>query len=137
MESPENSYVISTDKIRLSAKAIQELLTGESYWAKNRTIEQVKKSLENSLCFGVYHGDRLIAFARVITDYVSFYYLCDVIVTEAYRGKGIGSILMRKILDSEELKGIHGFLLTRDAHDFYRKHGFRSSSEHQKRFMIR
>lgn len=137
MGEKKNSYVISPDKTRLPAETIQKMLARESYWARDRTLEQVKKSIENSLCFGVYNGDRLIGFARVITDYVSFYYLCDFIVTEAYRGKGIGNRLMQRIVEAEELKGIHGFLLTRNAHEFYRKHGFRISREHQERFMIR
>jgi predicted N-acetyltransferase YhbS len=137
MEWQENDYVISTDKTRLPAETIREILSGESYWARGRTLEQVKKSIANSLCFGIYHGDRLIGFARVITDYVSFYYLCDVIVTAAYRGKGVGSMLMRRILASDELKGIRGFLLTRDAHAFYRKYGFMRSREYQERFMMR
>ena len=137
MEPPKNDYVIRTDKDQLSPETVHKMLTQESYWARNRSLEQVKKSIANSLCFGIYHRDKLVGFARVITDYVSFYYLCDFIVSEAYRGKGAGSMLMHRILESEELNGMHGFLLTRDAHEFYRKHGFESSREQQKKFMIR
>nr|WP_235917995.1 GNAT family N-acetyltransferase [Paenibacillus lutrae] len=96
----------------------------KSYWANNRSQETIGKSIENSLCYGVYDGEKQIAFARVITDDATTYYLCDVIINEAYRGQGIGTYLVQTIVESERLRGLNGILGTLDAHGLYEKFGF-------------
>ena len=86
-------YRISTDRNRLDLPLIHEFLSN-SYWAKGRPIEVVERSIKNSLCFGAYHNDRQVAFARLITDRAVFAYLADVFVIEEYRGRGISGMLM-------------------------------------------
>lgn len=122
-------YEISDDKKRLDLDAVHALL-GRSYWANNRTRETLERSVENSRCFGVYDRQgRQVAFARIITDDATMYYLCDVIVDEAYRGKGIGKKMVRSIVESEDLRGLTGYLATDDAHGLYEKYGFRREPE--------
>lgn len=117
-------YVISTDPARLDASAISDYLA-RSYWASNRTRDQVDRSLANSLCFGLYHDGRQIGFARVITDAATFAYLCDVYVLEEYRGEGLGKWLVETALAHPSLEGLRRWLLaTRDAHELYRQFGF-------------
>jgi GNAT superfamily N-acetyltransferase len=116
-------YLISDDKSLLDIGAICGLLA-RTYWANKRSIEKIEESIQNSLCYGVYHNQKQIGFARVVTDRATIYYLCDVCIAEEYRGRGIGKRLIEAIVNSEELKGITGLLGTADAHELYAKYGF-------------
>jgi GNAT superfamily N-acetyltransferase len=119
-----NDLIISDDKSKLDAELIHKFLTS-SYWAGGRSIEDVKKSIENSDCFGVYLDSRQIGFARIITDYVVFAYLMDVFILEEYRGQGYSKLLMNRIFDDIRFKGIKKWVLaTKDAHSLYAKFGF-------------
>lgn len=134
-EANINGYLYSTDKSKLNVDYIHYYLSKESYWAKNIPLSVVQKSIEGSLCFGIYDGTEQIGFAHVITDCATFGYLADVFVDEAYRGKGISKNLMRFILDCENLKGLRRFMLaTLDAHGLYAQFGF-ESMEGNKRLM--
>ena len=120
-----DGFTISTDRSKLDRKAIHEFLAG-SYWATGIPREVVDRSIEGSLCFGVFEGDRQVGFARVITDSATFAYLADVYVLESHRGRGLAAWLMECILAHPELQGLRRWmLLTRDAHPLYRKSGFR------------
>ncbi len=117
-------YIISTDKRRLDLSIIHGFLT-TSYWAAGIPLEIVKKSIEHSLPFGVYKGDEQVGFARVITDYATFAYIGDVFILEDYREQGLSKWLMQVIADHSELQGLRRWLLlTRDAHELYKKTGF-------------
>ncbi len=118
-------FLISTDKNLLQIDAIHAFLTEESYWAKDRTREQTQKAIENSLCFGVYAGEKQIGLARVITDFATFAYIGDVYITKDFRGLGLSKRLMETIVDYPELQNLRRWLLaTRDAHALYEKFGF-------------
>ena len=95
-------------------------------WADKRPIEQIEKSMENSSCYGVYLDDekKLVGFARVISDYATTYYLCDVIIDTAFQHMGLGTALLSHIESLPEYAGLRGVLITRDAHNLYRKFGF-------------
>ena len=125
--SPEwrrENFTISTDPDRFERSMIHEFLSG-SYWAKGSPRETVERSIEGALCFGVYHGERQVGFARVITDRATFAYLADVFVLESHRGLGLAAWLMESILAHPDLQGLRRWmLLTRDAHPLYRKSGF-------------
>ena len=99
-------------------------LLNTSYWAKDRKKETVKKTVENSLCYFAYDKDKLIGFARAITDYTTNYYICDVIVDEEYRGEGIGKKIVETLINDEELIHLRALLITKDAKKFYEKFGF-------------
>lgn len=121
-----DDLIISDDKSKLDTGLIYEFLTN-SYWAEGRTIEEVKKSIEHSICFGVYINDKQIGFARIITDYVVFAYLMDVFILEKYRGRGYSKLLLNRILDDKRFRGIKKWMLaTKDAHSLYAKFGFES-----------
>ena len=117
-------YVVSTDQALLDLDAIYGEL-GRSYWATGRTREVVARSLRGSLCFGLYHGERQVGLARVISDYATFAWLCDVFVLEEHRRHGLGVWLIDVVLSHPELQGLRRFLLaTRDAHGLYTRYGF-------------
>lgn len=120
----KDSFSISTDKSRLDVEYIQQQLSG-TYWAEDIPRSIVERSIENSLCFGVYHQDQQIGFARMITDKATFAYLCDVFIDETSRGQGLSKWLMTVIMDHPDLQGLRRFMLaTKDAHGLYRKYGF-------------
>lgn len=117
-------YLISTDTALLDLATVHGFLT-TSYWAAGVPLDVVQRSIEHSLPFGLYHGDRQIGFARVVSDRATFSYLADVFVLEAYRGQGLGHWLVETIIAHPELQGLRRWMLaTRDAHALYRSAGF-------------
>ena len=97
-----------------------------TYWADKRSPETIEKAVGNSSCYGIYvdGSESLAGFARVISDYATAYYLCDVVIDPEHRHKGLGTALVAHIVTLPEYAGLRGFLITRDAHDLYRKFGF-------------
>ena len=97
-----------------------------TYWANKRSLETIEKTMRNSSCYGVYlDGEKkLIGFARVISDDATTYYLCDVVIDPAYRGRGFGKALVSHIVSLPEYAGLRGLLLTKDAHGLYEQFGF-------------
>lgn len=117
-------YVISTDRARIDLDVVHGYLT-RSYWAPGRSRERVALSLARSLPFGLYHGERQVGFARVLTDLVTHALLADVFVLEEHRGKGLGTWLVGVVTGHPRLAAIRRFHLgTNDAHALYRKFGF-------------
>ena len=119
-----DGYLISTDASMLDLEVVHGYLS-RSYWAAGVPEDVVRRSIENSLCFGVYRGEEQAGFARVVTDRATFAYLADVFVLEEHRGRGIGKWLVEVILSHPDLQGLRRWMLaTRDAHDLYRRYAF-------------
>lgn len=117
-------FLISTDSQRLNLKLIHDFLT-HSYWASGRDLAAVKKSIDNSLPFGIYWRTQQIGFARAITDKTTYAYLSDVFIVESFRGKGLGKWLVETVVSHPELQGLRKWSLsTADAHQLYRQLGF-------------
>ena len=97
-----------------------------TYWAGKRSKEQIRKSMINSSCYGICLDDeeKLVGFARVISDFATTYYLADVIIDSDYRHRGLGKMLVSYIVTLPEYTGLRGILLTKDAHGLYEKYGF-------------
>ena len=126
------NFTISTDNHLLHTETIFKMLE-TAYWSKNRSRATILKSLAHSLNFGAYHNGQMIGFARVVTDYAVFAYLCDVVVLEAYRGQGVGKTLMQAVLEYPDLQDIRRFMLaTRDAHGLYQQFGFEALDKPEK-----
>ena len=106
-----------------------ERLLKMTYWADKRPTETIEKSMRNSACFGIRSGEdqKLIGFARVISDYATTWYLCDVIIDPEYREQGLGKALVSHI--TTQFSGQRGLLLTRDAHGLYAHYGFASAGD--------
>jgi GNAT superfamily N-acetyltransferase len=131
-----NEYLISTDKARLDVTMIHDYLSHRSYWAQGRSIAVVARSIEHSLCFGVYEGERQVGFARVVTDYATFAWLCDVFILESHRGRGLGKWLVQCVKMYPDLKDLRLFILaTRDAHELYRRYGDFEAMEAPEKWM--
>ncbi|KAL3421985.1 putative GNAT family N-acetyltransferase [Phlyctema vagabunda] len=109
----KDNFLISTAPALLQPDAINEAFDSDFiYWAKKTPVDQLKKLLANSLCFGLYElptssadiagraaGPKQIGLARLITDRVSFAYMTDVYVLPEYQGTGLGVWLLSKVSD--------------------------------------
>ena len=125
-ELKNDEFVISTDKDKLDVDLIHYFLSKESHWALDIPLEVVKRSNEGSICFGVYHKDKQVGFARVISDLATIAYLGDVFILNQYRRLGLSKWLMESILKHPDLQGLRRWiLLTKDAHGLYEKLGFK------------
>ncbi len=124
VEYNRENFSISTDVDRLDIPFIHRFLSRSCYWAIGRPLDVVQMSIENSLNFGVYHGDLQIGFARLVTDYATFAWLCDVFIVPEYRQHGLGKWLVQCVVDHPDVKPLRRIILaTRDAHELYREYG--------------
>jgi GNAT superfamily N-acetyltransferase len=124
LEYQRGKYVISTDKMKLNLAQIHDYLCNSAYWALGRPFEVVSDSVEHSLCFGVYAADQQVGFARVVTDYSTFAWLCDVFILHTHRGQGLGKWLVECVVAHPRLRDLKLFILaTSDAHELYERYG--------------
>jgi len=134
-EIRRDDWLISDDATLLDRAMIHQFLSERSYWAKGIPREILERSLEHSLCFGVYQAGRQVGFARVVTDRATFAWLADVFILEAERGRGLSKWLVTAVLAHPQLQGLRRFMLgTLDAHGLYTQFGFAPIKEVE-RFM--
>lgn len=126
-EFQHEQYTISTDRKRIDVNAIHNFLK-TSAWAKGISRDLVERSISNSFCFGVYENQKQAGFARVVTDFTTFAYVCDFFVFEPYRGRGLAKWLITTILDCPDLVNCRRkCIVTHEAHGLYRQMGFMSA----------
>lgn len=137
-ECRRDVFVVSDDPARLDLDFIHHALAEETYWARGIPRPVVERAVRHSLCVGLYEGMRQIGLARVITDRATYAYLCDVFMTPARRRRGLGSWMVECILKHPDLQGLRRFtLLTKDAHELYRRFGFHSPEQPEHYMEIR
>lgn len=139
LEWRREDYTISTDPARLDLDVIHAFLDRDSYWAQGVTRERVARSIERSLPFGLYDAAGAQAgFARVVTDYTIFAWMCDVFVLPPHRGRGLGVWLVETVLSHPELQSLRQWLLgTEDAHELYARFGFEPPDDPRRYLRIR
>jgi GNAT superfamily N-acetyltransferase len=129
---------ISTDKTRLDITQIHDFLAKESAWAAGISLPVVQKAIDNSLCFGAFEDGAQVGFARVVTDYATFAYLCDVYVPSELRGRGISRLLMDAVLSHPDLQSLRRFtLVSSTARGLYQQYGWtplNAPEAHMERF---
>ena len=131
----QKGYSINTDQELLQFDVIFEYLSTQSYWAKGISKEKLQIAINSSICFGLYHQNQQIGFARVISDQSTFAYLADVFIVDAFRKQGLSKWLLQNILAYPSFKDLRRWLLaTADAHELYTKFGFKTISQPE-RFM--
>ncbi|MFD0999906.1 GNAT family N-acetyltransferase [Ohtaekwangia kribbensis] len=122
-----DGFTYSSDRTKIDIAYVHRIVSTQLYWAKGIPFDTVKRSVENSLSFGIYTNGQQVGFARLVTDYATFGYLADVFVDEQYRGRGLSKTLMEFIFGIDELKVFRRMVLvTRDAHTLYERYGFTS-----------
>ena len=125
-----DEFSISTDREKLDLPFIHAFLSKESYWVQGIPLEHVEKAVEHSLNFGLYHQDRQIGYARVITDFVRVAYLADVFIAVPYRGKGLSKWLVGEIMNHPDLQHLRRWMLhTKDAHGLYEQLGWTAAAK--------
>jgi GNAT superfamily N-acetyltransferase len=142
IEHRRDGYLISTDRTRLDIATIHTYLSQVSYWAQGRPLEVQQTAINQSLCFGVYHiaaqSTQQVGFARVVTDYATFAWLCDVFILEAQQGLGLGKWLVESVMAHPTLQKVGLVLLaTRDAHQLYQTYGGFEPVAEAERWMLR
>jgi catechol 2,3-dioxygenase-like lactoylglutathione lyase family enzyme len=131
-------FEISTDRGRLDLAWLVGALSERAYWSVGRSAAAIQRSVEGSVCYGVYRGPQQVGIARVVTDGATFAWLCDVFIDEAWRGQGLGIWLIETIVAEPDLAGIRRFILaTRDAGELYRRHGGFEPLPNPERWMAR
>lgn len=126
----QQGFTISTNNKLLDFDVIYNFLENESYWSKGIAPDTLRKAIDNSLCFGIYHQHNLCAFARVVTDRATFGYICDVFVLAPYRGRSLSKWLIQNITRHSELTNLRRWsLATADAHGLYQQYGFEPLSK--------
>jgi len=123
MEWRKDNYLISDDRTRMDIGAIHALLDA-TYWAAGRSLAAVEKSVANSLCFGLFHEQKQVGFARVVTDGAVFAWLCDVVLEQSHRNRGVGSWMMEAVLEHPALQSTEIVLRTNGSESLYARRGF-------------
>lgn len=130
VEVEKGDYTISNNNNRLQIEVIHSFLSTQSYWAEGIPLPVVQKSIDNSLCFGIYYREVQVGFARLITDKATFAYLADVFIVPLHRGKGLSKWLMEYIHHYPEVQGLRRWMLaTKDAHNLYSQFGWGKLTE--------
>jgi len=131
----KGDYLITTDKAKMDIAFIHHFLSTEAYWCKNIPLETVQRAIDHSLNFGVFHHDRQVGYARIISDLATICYLGDVFIIPEHRGKGLSKWMMEQVMAHPDLKGLRRWiLLTRDAHELYKQSGWKAIA-HPERWM--
>lgn len=117
-------YTISTDRSALDVELIHRVLSRELWDSEGTSLDTIERSIGHSLCFGVFHGEQQIGFARVVTDRATFAFVTDDFIIESHRGRGLGQWLMQCILSHADLQGLRRILLVTQDQRLYAKSGF-------------
>ncbi|WP_120492951.1 GNAT family N-acetyltransferase [Microbacterium phyllosphaerae] len=133
------AFTFSTDPSLIDRDLVHHWLSVESYWAQGRTRETQDAAIDASRNYSVRDSDdRQVAYARVVTDGVTFAWLCDVFVDESVRGNGVGRMIVEGVIqdlqDSSTVKRI--VLATSTADGLYAQYGF-AESPGPNRYMIK
>ena len=123
-EARRREFLVTTDPEKLDLEVVYGYLS-RAYWCEGIPRHTVERALRHSLCFSLFEGERQVGLVRVVTDYTTFAYLCDVFVLESHQGRGLGTWMMQCVMQHPDLQGLRRWhLTTRDAHALYRKVGF-------------
>jgi GNAT superfamily N-acetyltransferase len=128
---------VTSDHDAIDVDAVVHFLQNESYWATERSREDIERTMETSLCFAVLDDDRFVGFARIVTDTVTFNYLCDFFILPDYQNRGFGSAAIKLILEDDRLSRGVWILFTQTAHEFYRRIGFVQDERMFERIMVK
>lgn len=137
-EEHRGEFLLSFSKERLQIGTIEGLLTQQTYWAEERSLAVIERSIQNSVCIGIYQQGVQVGFARLVTDDATFAWLCDVIVDEELRDLGLGKWLVQAACRYSDSRGISMTLLaTRDAQPLYETYGGFQTLEDPTKWMRR
>ena len=133
-----SGHTFSADSSRIDRDRVHRWLSEQAYWAMGRPREVQEAAIDASRNYGVWNADgEQVAYARVVTDAVTFAWLCDVFVAQDARGSGVGKMLVEGVIaDLDPLPVRRIMLATADAHGLYAQYGF-APSDDPNRYMIK
>ena len=108
-------------------KKLQRLLDRNAFWAKNRTIKDLKKCLANSdVIVSLWVGNEIVGFGRALTDGIYRGVLWDIVIDQGYQGKGFGTLIVKNLLSSKKIKKTKKlYLMTTNKELFYSQFDFK------------
>ena len=111
-------------------KKLQKFLDNNAFWAKGRTIIDLKKCLANSdLIISLWVGNEIVGFGRALTDGVYRGVLWDIVIDQNHHGKGFGTLILQKLLSSKKIKNTKKlYLMTTNKKLFYSQFNFEEVS---------
>ncbi|QFS87425.1 MULTISPECIES: GNAT family N-acetyltransferase [unclassified Marinobacter] len=127
MEWRKDDYLITDDPSKVQLDVVHRLLAA-TYWGGRRPREIVERMVAGSICFSLYRGPTQIGFGRAVTDSATFTWVADIVVEPEFRGIGLGTWIMKCLLEHPATKGTQMVLQTRDAHGLYERFGFSGNS---------
>ena len=106
---------------------LQRLLDNNAFWAKNRTINDLKKCLANSdAIVSIWVGKEIVGFGRALTDGIYRGVLWDIVIDQKYQGKGFGKLIVKNLLSSKKIKNTKKiYLMTTNKKIFYSQLDFK------------
>jgi len=106
---------------------LQRLLDQNAFWAKSRTINDLKKCLANSdVIVSLWVGDEIVGFGRALTDGIYRGVLWDIVIDQNHQGKGFGTLILKKLLSSKKIKSTKKiYLMTTNKKMFYSQFDFK------------
>ena len=106
---------------------LQKLLDHNAFWAKNRTIYDLKKCLANSdVIVSLWVGNEIVGFGRALTDGIYRAVLWDIVIDQNYQGKGFGKLIVNSLLTSKKIKKTKKiYLMTSNKKLFYSQLDFK------------
>jgi len=123
-------YELDDDRARVDVDAVHRYLADEAYWVPGRSRETIERLVrESTRVIGLYRGEDLVGFARVMSDGSSMAWLGDVFVLTEHRGRGLGIELVREAVEHPAHRDVYWYLNTRDAHTLYARFGFEGASD--------
>ena len=109
---------------------LQKLLDKNAFWAKNRTINDLKKCLANSdVIVSIWVENEIVGFGRALTDGIYRGILWDVVIDQNHQGKGFGKLIVKTLLYSKKIRNTKKiYLMTTNQKLFYSQFSFKEVS---------
>jgi GNAT superfamily N-acetyltransferase len=126
-----DGYELDDDLSRIDVDAVWAFLSAHAYWGRWRTPDDLRRQIANAWrVIGCYDtAGTLVGFARAWSDGVASAYLADVFVLPEHRGRGLGSAIVRAMVEGGPGRDFRWMLHTADAHGLYRRYGFAAPDE--------
>jgi GNAT superfamily N-acetyltransferase len=120
-----HGYWASDDRALIDAGQVHAWISGESFWAEGRSRDAMARAIETSLVIGLYSAEGTqVGLARLVTDYATFAWLCDVFVDSAHRGRGLGTFLVDTAVGHPDVRGLRQVLVAEPGRSLYARFGF-------------
>ena len=106
---------------------LKKLLDNNAFWAKNRTIDDLKKCLSNSdVIVSLWIDNEIVGFGRALTDGIYRGVLWDIVIDQNHQGKGFGKLIVKNLLSTKKIRSTKKlYLMTTNKKLFYSQLDFK------------